>query len=275
MIPKMTQTDNKASSEALEKAIQNGDIGYAIQPIFDARDSSLFAGEALIRWHKKESAAPPSDFLPQLCSLEWREPYQSLLLEQKLQTAERLRNHAKVDTYFNFVVESLLDDQCWKGVQENVSKNAIAFDNIVIELSEMNLFEHDKIQLDRASGRLQELQSLAPGVKFALDDFGSGLSNLNRLRMWNISVLKLDIQLISGIDQDKKGQILLRNLRKMASDLDILLVAEGVETKEEEEVLLNMDIYLQQGFLRAAPMSIDAFTSTHYVTTSAGENDAR
>ena len=271
----MTQTDNKASSEALEKAIQNGDIGYAIQPIFDARDSSLFAGEALFRWHKKEGAAPPSDFLPQLCSLEWREPYQSLLLEQKLQTAQRLRNHAKVDTYFNFVVESLLDDQCWKGVQENVSKNAIAFDNIVIELSEMNLFEHDKIQLDRASGRLQEFQSLAPGVKFALDDFGSGLSNLNRLRMWNISVLKLDIQLISGIDQDKKGQILLRNLRKMASDLDILLVAEGVETKEEEEVLLHMDIYLQQGFLRAAPMSIDAFTSTHYVTTSAGENDAR
>ena len=275
MIPKMKQTEKKASSEALEKAIRNDEIGYAIQPIFDARDSSLFAGEALIRWHKKESAAPPSDFLPQLCSLEWREPYQSLLLDQKLQTAERLRNHAKVDTYFNFVVESLLDDQCWKGVQENVSKNAIAFDNIVIELSEMNLFEHDRIQLDRASGRLQELQSLAPGVKFALDDFGSGLSNLNRLRMWNISVLKLDIQLISGIDQDKKGQILLRNLRKMASDLDILLVAEGVETKEEEEVLLHMDIYLQQGFLRAAPMSIDAFTSTHYVTTSAGENDAR
>ena len=267
----MTQTDNKASSEALEKAIQNGDIGYAIQPIFDARDSSLFAGEALIRWHKKESAAPPSDFLPQLCSLEWREPYQSLLLEQKLQTAERLRNHANIDTYFNFVVESLLDDQCWKGVQENISKNAIAFDNIVIELSEMNLFEHDKIQLDRASDRLQELHSLAPGVKFALDDFGSGLSNLNRLRMWNISVLKLDIQLISGIDQDTKGQILLRNFRQMASDLDILLIAEGVETKEEEEVLLNLGIYLQQGFLRAAPMSIEAFTSTHYVTTSAGE----
>lgn len=271
----MTQTDNKASSEALGKAIQNGDVGYAIQPILDARDGSLFAGEALIRWHKKESATPPSDFLPQLCSLEWREPYKSLLLEQKLQTAEHLRNHAKVDTYFNFVVESLLDDQCWEGVLESVSKNAIAYENVVIELSEMNLSEHDKVQLDRASGRLQEFQSLAPGVKFALDDFGSGLSNLNRLRMWNISVLKLDIQLVSGIDQDKKGQILLRNLRKMASDLDILLIAEGVETKEEEEILLNLDIYLQQGFLRAAPMSIDVFTSTHYVTTSAGENDAR
>lgn len=267
----MTQTDKKVSGEALEKAIQNGDIGYAIQPIFDARDSSLFAGEALIRWYKKGSASPPTDFLPQLCSLEWREPYQSLLLEQKLRTAERLRNHAKIDTYFNFVVEALLDDQCWKTVQEHASKDAIAFDNVVIELSEMNLFEHDKIQLDRASGRLQELQSLAPGVKFALDDFGSGLSNLNRLRMWNISVLKLDIQLISGLDQDTKGQILLRNLRQMASDLDILLVAEGVETKKEEEVLLDMDIYLQQGFLRAAPMSIEAFTSTHYLTTSAGE----
>lgn len=271
MIPIMTQTEKKLSGEALEKAIQNGDIGYAVQPIFDARDSSLFAGEALIRWHKKGSASTPSDFLPQLCYLEWREPYQSLLLDQKLRTADRLRNHANIDTYFNFVVESLLDDQCWKGVQENVSKNAIAFDNIVIELSEMNLFEHDKIQLDRASGRMQELQSLAPGVKFALDDFGSGLSNLNRLRMWNISVLKLDIQLISSIDQDAKGQILLRNLRQMASDLDILLIAEGVETKEEEEVLLNLGIYLQQGFLRAEPMSIEAFTSTHYVTTSAGE----
>lgn len=271
MIPKMTQTEKKLSGEALEKAIQNGDIGYAIQPIFDARDSSLFAGEALIRWDKKGSASPLSDFLPQLCYLEWREPYQSLLLDQKLQTADLLRNHAKIDTHFNFVVESLLDDQCWKSVQENVSKNTIAFDNIVIELSEMNLFEHDKIQLDRASDRLQELHSLAPGVKFALDDFGSGLSNLNRLRMWNISVLKVDIQLISSIDQDTKGQILLRNLRQMASDLDILLIAEGVETKEEEEVLLNLGIYLQQGFLRAEPMSIEAFTSTHYVTTSAGE----
>lgn len=267
----MTQTDKEVSSEALGDAIQNGDVGYAIQPILDARDSSLFAGEALIRWHKKGSASPPVDFLPQLCHLEWREPYQSLLLEQKLRTAECLRNHAKIDTYFNFVVESLLDDQCWESIQENASKNAISFENVVIELSEMNLFEHEKIQLDRASGRLQELQSLAPGVKFALDDFGSGLSNLNRLRMWDISVLKLDRQLITNVDQDKKGQILLRNLRQMAADLDISLIAEGVETKEEEQVLLDLDIFLQQGFLHAAPLDIETLTSTYFTNTLAGE----
>ena len=268
----MKRTEKKSSEEALGEAIQNGEIGYAIQPILDARNGSLVAGEALARRHQKgRICIAATDFLYELCRLEWREPYQSLLLEQKLRAAECVRNQSKVDVYFNFVVESLLDDQCWESIQGNAVKNAAFFNNIVIELSEMNLFEHEKAQLDKASVRLQELQMLAPRIRFALDDFGSNLSNLNRLRMWNISAIKLDRQLITHIDQDKKAQIMVKNLQKMASDLDILLIAEGVERSAEEQVLLDLDIYLQQGFLRAAPMSLDAFTSTNFAKTSAGD----
>jgi EAL domain-containing protein (putative c-di-GMP-specific phosphodiesterase class I) len=57
----------------------------------------------------------------------------------------------------------------------------------------------------------------------------------------------------------------------MAADLDISLIAEGVETKEEEQVLLDLDIFLQQGFLHAAPLDIETLTSTYFTNTLAGE----
>lgn len=272
----MKRTKKKSLEVALSEAIQNGEVGYAIQPILDARNGSLVAGEALARRRQNGRACiAANDFLPELCRLEWREPYQSLLLEQKLRAAECLRKQSKVDAYFNFVVESLLDDQCWESIQGNAVKNVAFFNNIVIELSEMNLFEHKKAQLDKASARLQELQMLAPRIRFALDDFGSNLSNLNRLRMWNISAIKLDRLLITDIDQDRKAQIMVKNLQKMACDLDILLIAEGVETRAEEEALLDLEIFLQQGFLRAPPMSLDVFNSTNFAKHPQEIIDAR
>ncbi|GIR70649.1 MAG: hypothetical protein CM15mP74_19000 [Halieaceae bacterium] len=69
---------------------------------------------------------------------------------------------------------------------------------------------------------------------------------------------------MSGCDQDPKAQAILRNLRQMAEDLGIELIAEGVETETEEETLLTLGIYSQQGFLRAKPMTQEEFIADHF-----------
>jgi EAL domain-containing protein (putative c-di-GMP-specific phosphodiesterase class I) len=132
----------------------------------------------------------------------------------------------------------------------------------VVELSELNLFEVDERELAKSWDRLQQLQSLAPGLQFALDDFGKGASNFDRLRALNIDAIKLDVSLIRDIDADKKAQKMLQHLNKMTDEMNVSLIAEGVETHKEETALLELGINLQQGFFRGPPVTIDALEAS-------------
>lgn len=261
----------EVTEQLLGEAILDGNIRFAIQPILDARTGELIGGEALSRWYTDNGriAVPTLQYLPLLKRLEWREPFHSILAGQWAEIARLLSNIGEVKSYFNFAVDALLDDACWATIQQEASVDSL-FDGIVIELSEMSLFDVGQPELEQASARLRQLQSLDPTVSLALDDFGTALSNLNRLRVWDISTIKLDKQLVSGCDQDPKARAILRNLRQMAEDLGIELIAEGVETETEEETLLTLGIYSQQGFLRAKPMTQEEFVAGHFFPKSSG-----
>ena len=261
----------EVTEQLLGEAILDGNIRFAIQPILDTRTGELMGGEALSRWYTGNGliAVPTLQYLPLLKRLEWREPFHSILARQWAETAGLLSNIGGAKSYFNFAIDALLDDDCWANIQQEASDNSL-FDGVVIELSEMSLSEVGEPELAQASARLSQLQSLDPSVSLALDDFGTALSNLNRLRVWDISTIKLDKQLVSGCDQDPKAQAILRNLRQMAEDLGIELIAEGVETETEEETLLTLGIYSQQGFLRAKPMTQEELIAGHFFPKSSG-----
>lgn len=265
-----------ATDAALQKAILDGLVVYKVQPILDARTGKLIAGEALARWlspiEDREEPLTSESHLKKLCLLEWEEPFQSRLLDQKISISAALQSEVQAQTYLNFLPEVLLDDSCWKSIQNIISANSAFFGSVVIEVSEMNLFNHDQEMLDRAAERTMHLQSVAPGLKIVLDDFGTGLNNLNRLRAWNVAGIKLDRGLVVNIGEDPKAQAIVRNLRQMSSDLNIQLIAEGVETETEEATLLELGVYLHQGFLRGAPMTLDELLSSDFPRKTFGDN---
>ena len=98
------------------------------------------------------------------------------------------------------------------------------------------------------------------------------MNNLNRLRAWNVAGIKLDRGLVVNIGEDPKAQAIVRNLRQMSSDLNIQLIAEGVETETEEATLLELGVYLHQGFLRGAPMTLDELLSSDFARKTFGDN---
>jgi len=174
----------EVTEQMLGEAILDGNIRFAIQPILDARTGELMGGEALSRWYTGNGliAVPTLQYLPLLKRLEWREPFHSILARQWAETAGLLSNIGGAKSYFNFAIDALLDDDCWANIQQEASDNSL-FDGVVIELSEMSLSEVGEPELAQASARLSQLQSLDPSVSLALDDFGTALSNLNRLRV--------------------------------------------------------------------------------------------
>lgn len=246
------------SEEKIGNAILNREIGFAVQPIVDARSGDVVGAEALSRWNGlgPSDVSSDSSYLRHLCRLEHREPYRTVRLNQKLAIADRLRRR-HVDLYINFAVEMLASDECWECIQSCIASESSRLSGIVVELSELNLFEVDQKALAKSWDRLQHLQSLAPALKFALDDFGKGASNFDRLRAWNIHAIKLDVSLIRDVDADKKAQKMLQHLNNMADEMNVSLIAEGVETQKEETALLELGINLQQGFFRGPPMAID------------------
>ena len=247
----------------VREAMLTGQIGFAVQPILDARNGNAIGAEALSRWNGEglESPSLDSQYLTQYCKLEWQEPYRSALLEQKISIADQLRRRG-LTAFFNFVTETLLIDECWEFIQRRVTDNAAQFADVVIELSELSVFDISHAERAKSLDRLKHLRLLAPQLRFALDDFGSGLNNFDRLKTWDISILKLDKTLIRDIDRDTKTQSILRNLKSMACDLNVSLIAEGVETLEEESALIELGIYFQQGFFRAPPMAIEHLPSS-------------
>ena len=271
----MTSTP-EVTDGTLRRAILDGLVTYKVQPILDARTGRLTAGEILARWQSPdvvgEELLTSEDYLKKLCLLEWEEPFQSQLWQQKRTITTALHSEANSRTYFNFVPEVLLDDHRWTNVRRVVSADSAFFSSLVLEVSEMNLFNSNQGMLDRAAERTMQLQAMAPGLQIVLDDFGTGLNNLSRLRYWNVSGIKLDRRLVANIDADPKAQTIASHLQQMTSDLNIQLIAEGVETQREEATLLELGVFLHQGFLRGAPMALDELLSRDFSRENSGDH---
>ena len=123
------------------------------------------------------------------------------------------------------------------------------------DLLELEITETaDDYQISRQTALLKE-----SGFKLLMDDFGSGYSSLNVLLESPFDVIKLDKRFIENMMTSDKGRNILENVLQMASKLDITVLAEGVETKEQVELLRNIGCDQVQGYYYAKPMPEDDF----------------
>ena len=253
----LTSSASKTEIPAREvgAAILSHQIGYAVQPFFDTKTRRISGAECLLRWRLDDGSIVPIDhYLNTFIALEWQAPYMDHLLKKRTRLYSSIRARQPINVHFNYAAESLRSQAFVSQVIEPLEQKPVDLEGFVIEISEKGSEQCGSIIEDRHLAVLRNA-----GVKVAIDDFGVGHSNLERMANVDADIVKLDRHLVAKAAQSRRGLEILRHARQLTESLNIALIAEGIETAEQETMLTRVGITEHQGFLRGRPTSPAAF----------------
>jgi len=236
----------------LREAIRDGDLDLHYQPVINIDTGAISSMEALLRWqHPTEGLLRPARFLEvaeqtgQLLNIgEWV-CYNSCLQARVIQT---LSEHP-VPVSINLSARQYYHPQLCETLQRVMSETHVTPDLLCIEVDE-------RILADRMEGGLNVLKQLKSiGVTLILDRFGSGLSSIRLLRELPFDQVKLDRSLISQVPMDSSASAIVATLVDLARQMDLTIIASGVETDEQLQFLQSVHCRLAQGhrFCAAIP----------------------
>jgi EAL domain-containing protein (putative c-di-GMP-specific phosphodiesterase class I) len=217
-------------------------ITMAFQPIVDLENRLIFAHEALVRG---KDGAGAHDVLGALTP-ETRYHFEQICRN----TAIRLAAAARIEHLsVNFMPNAIHDPElCVERTHQAAERYDYPLNDLIFELA-----EHDAIADPPHLRRIMDAFR-ANGFRTALDDFGAGYAQLNLLTEIQPDILKLDRKLIMDVDRDAARRAIIKGILVTARGLGILIIAEGVERREEALTLLDMGVALQQGYLFARPV---------------------
>lgn len=234
-------------------ALKKGEISKFVQPILDARAGQICGFEALIRWTRADGTiVPPRKFIDQYQNVIQGEEFADAPRDLNTALLKKLKAHPSAFVSFNTRLEALAFEGAAQALIRNFGVNVAHGRQILLEISEASM--HSRLDMKQVAREIDALRR--EGVRIALDDFGLEASNLNRLTQLPIDVVKIDQSLVQRIVEDLRSRETLRAVAQLAESLAFDLIAEGVETPEQRDVLLEMGINLHQGFLYSAPHSV-------------------
>lgn len=217
-------------------------FSYAYQPIVDIRSRTIFAHEALIRGTAGESA---QSVLSQVTENN-RYKFDQACRVKAIRVAAQLQMQTRVS--INFLPNAIYRPEvCIRTTLETARAHNFPIDRIMFETIEGERVADVKWFAEV----LREYKKI--GFLTAIDDFGAGYAGLNLLADFQPDIVKLDMDLIRNIDTRKSAQAILRGVVSICEQLDIQIIAEGIETLEEYRCVEALGIHLMQGYLFARP----------------------
>jgi len=241
-------------SNKIQRGLTNKEFILVYQPQIELHTGKIAGMEALIRWnHLDEGFIPPDEFIRvaeitgQIYELENR--IIKNILAQKKEWEER--GFKDLELSFNLSSKSLIRDSNFRQIEDLLSDYTLDYTNIVIEITETAVISN----IDLAVERLNILRE--KGFKIALDDFGTGYSSLTYLMMLPIDIIKLDKSYVSMKNMGDKDVNIIKFVVSLAHELGFKVVAEGIETKEQLEYLINIGCEYGQGYFLGKPMTAD------------------
>lgn len=238
----------------LERAVRNEEFVFFYQPQIDLKTGQVMGVEALLRWnHPQKGMISPTEFIPML---ERTKLIQSLTPFLFRQSAEDLRalqtkGFKNLTMAVNLSTVQLEDDKLASKLSKQLKKSKVNPKHYECEITETAMMEN----LTRDLRVLQEISDT--GVCLAIDDFGTGYAGFNYLRRLNIQKLKIDMEFVSALFEHKNNEIILSAMMELGHRLKLQVLAEGVETKKQEEWLTKNGCDVAQGFYFARPMPFD------------------
>ena len=240
--------------EELRTALKKHELRVFYQPKFDARSKEIVGLEALLRWTSpKRGNVSPIEFIPIAEKSGLIEPIGFFVLEQALKDLTTFQKYTNKHLSMAVNISPVqfrttsLDEQ----INELICQTGIRTEQLEIEITEGILMSSDA----RTEAILNNLGGM--GVKLAMDDFGTGYSSMSNLRKFKFDTLKIDREFIKSIPSSEPDCQLVSSSILMAHGLGMTVVAEGVETEEQNRYLVQHQCDLIQGFLysKAVPAS--------------------
>jgi diguanylate cyclase len=247
---------------ALRRALDERDVIVRYQPIVDLDHDQVVGFEALVRIAGHDGTLiTPDRFIPLAEATGLIHRLGDCVLEAALiQLADWSREPAtdRIWVSVNCSPIELAAESYPAVLAEVLQRTGATPEKVTLEITESTLLDHD----DKTPERLQRLQEL--GVRLALDDFGSGYSNLGYLASLPFDKLKIDRAFVSGIDRNLKKRAIVQAVIDMANAVGMHAVAEGVETGPEAALLRRMRCPLGQGYRYGRPLTPEDATALIY-----------
>ena len=237
------------------EALENGEFRPYYQPKVNTKTKTLAGAEALVRWIRDGAVIAPGEFIPVLetgdsiCVLDFH------IFEQVCRDIRTWIDAGvePVRISTNFSRRNLADPRFSEKIRNILAAYDIPKRYIEVEVTE-TISEEENDRLSRFIHEMRESE-----IAMAIDDFGTGYSSLNLLRDFQADVLKLDKSFIDRHTDTKRDSVVVSNVAKMANELDMSVITEGVEKWEQVEFLKSVNINMVQGFLFDKPLPKEDF----------------
>lgn len=242
----------------LRRAVADGELALHYQPIVRLSDGQIAGCEALARWrHPDRGNIPPAEFIPLAEETGLIDVIGDWVLEEACNQHQRWGEGRSSDDPINLSVNFSLLQMQRDGVEDRVleilRRTNMDPHNLKIEITE-SIFMED---MDRINGILTNLNN--EGIGIAIDDFGTGYSSLQYLTKLPITHLKIDRSFVGDVSSDVAAQAIVQSTLLMAQSLGIQVVAEGIETVDQEALLKVLKAEYGQGYHFWRPITGDEF----------------
>lgn len=227
------------------QAVKKSEFIMYYQAQYDIKGENILAYEALIRWnHPLKGLLSPIEFIPYLVQFDL-----SLMIDKYVfeSVCKELRDNFNVS--INIFAKSFENSDFVEFIKKIIKKYEIDSSRITLEVTEDTLIKNIN------NSFIKDIKDL--GFKISIDDFGTGYSSLSYISVMEFDEIKLDMAFIKAISKSKRDKQICKFILHMFRDLDVNIVAEGVETKEELEFVSKEGANVIQGYIYSKPQPLE------------------
>ena len=245
--------DRMSTEHSLHRALERSELMLHYQPVVEVRGATAVGVEALIRWdHPDQGLVAPGRFIPVAEESGLIIPIGAWVLEQACLQLQDWHRRAcdgpRASVEVNLSARQIDDPQIVATIEEILSRTGLPPEHLTLEITESALMKD-------AAAALVVLRALKEiGVLLAIDDFGTGYSSLSYLQRFPLDILKVDRMFVQELGQDGGGDEIVSAVISLAHALGLEVVAEGVETGQQLEILRALQCDFAQGFLFSRPV---------------------
>ncbi|HHW36204.1 MAG TPA: EAL domain-containing protein [Bacillales bacterium] len=236
-------------------SLKEGNFQFVYQPQYCLNTNNIIAGEALIRWnHPTFGQISPEHFIPLCEKFGLIIPLGEWVIEKACQQLQfwHSKGH-KLKLCVNLSFGQLYQQNFIEMISKIIKKTKVDPAYLELELTE-TMTGNDT---ENFTSIIDDIRKL--GIRVALDDFGVGYSSLSYLTFLNVDLIKIDKSIINKINESKKHRAVFVAIVALAKNLNLEVVVEGIETKEQMELIKNLGCNIMQGFYFSKPIRENEF----------------